>query len=291
MATEGDTMSVQAMSWVLEHAPKGTSPAKRLVLLGLANHADPDGTEAFPSIGTLSRYAGISERQVKRLLIDLEADGVIERGDQEAALRKIGRKDRCPVVWTLVDLHRMHSADGVTDCPSPLERGDISGSRGDISTERGDTAMSPEPSLRTVHDEPSDKTNVGTDLELHQPDTLPVSCKQDDVRTVFDAWVSICERDRSRTKLTADRRNKIKARLREGYTVDDLIATCHGVMRSDFHRGDNPNGTVYTDIKTIFRDGSQVEKFSQMNEQQPRSKVPKNLQGLEDWARKSGVMA
>jgi hypothetical protein len=32
------------------------------VLVGLANHAGPDGTAAFPSVATLVRYTRLAER-------------------------------------------------------------------------------------------------------------------------------------------------------------------------------------------------------------------------------------
>jgi hypothetical protein len=52
-------MSVEAMSWALNLAPVPAdrsgqpSSACKFVLVGLANHAGPDGTGAFPSVATL----------------------------------------------------------------------------------------------------------------------------------------------------------------------------------------------------------------------------------------------
>jgi hypothetical protein len=37
----------------------------KFVLVGLANHAGPDGMGAFPSVATLVRYTGLSERTVR----------------------------------------------------------------------------------------------------------------------------------------------------------------------------------------------------------------------------------
>jgi hypothetical protein len=41
------------------------STACKFVLVGLANHAGPDGIGAFPSVATLVRYTGLSERTVR----------------------------------------------------------------------------------------------------------------------------------------------------------------------------------------------------------------------------------
>lgn len=61
-------MSVEAISWALTLAPdpadRGGQPSSacEFVLVGLANHAGPDGTGAFSSVATLVRYTGLSER-------------------------------------------------------------------------------------------------------------------------------------------------------------------------------------------------------------------------------------
>ena len=67
-------MSVEAISWALNLAPvpadRGGQPSSacKFVLAGLANHAGPDGTGAFPSVATLVRYTGLSERTVRTCL-------------------------------------------------------------------------------------------------------------------------------------------------------------------------------------------------------------------------------
>jgi hypothetical protein len=72
-------VSVEVISWALNLAPvpadRGGQPpsACKFVLVGLANHAGPDGTGAFPSVATLVRYTGLSERTVRICLDRLEA--------------------------------------------------------------------------------------------------------------------------------------------------------------------------------------------------------------------------
>ena len=67
-------MSVEVISWALNLAPvpadRGGQPssASKFVLVGLANHAGSDGTGAFPSVATLVRYTGLSERTVRTCL-------------------------------------------------------------------------------------------------------------------------------------------------------------------------------------------------------------------------------
>lgn len=86
-----------------------------------------------------------------------------------------------------------------------------------------------------------------------------------DVDAVFRTWVEVTGRDAARTKLTVQRRRKIEARLKEGYTVAELSAAVRGVVRSPFHMGDNDGKVRYDDLTVVLRDGGQVEKFAALD--------------------------
>lgn len=79
------------------------------------------------------------------------------------------------------------------------------------------------------------------------------------VRQVFDHWRKTM--DHPRSKLDSNRRNKIAARLKDGFTVEELIAAIDGCSRSEFHMGDNDQKKKYDDIALICRDASKVEFF------------------------------
>ncbi|MGY1733900.1 helix-turn-helix domain-containing protein [Geodermatophilus sp. SYSU D01045] len=72
-------MSVACMSWVFAHST--AAGADRLLLLAIADHAGDDGGDAWPSVPTLARKTGTSERSVQRGIARLQAGGhlVIER--------------------------------------------------------------------------------------------------------------------------------------------------------------------------------------------------------------------
>lgn len=79
------------------------------------------------------------------------------------------------------------------------------------------------------------------------------------VREVFDYW-----RDKMihpRAKLDSTRRSKIAARLRDGFTVDELKQAVDGCAESAWHMGDNPSSKKFDDIALICRDASKVESF------------------------------
>jgi hypothetical protein len=100
-------VSVEAISWALNLAPvpadRGGQPSSacKFVLIGLANHAGPDGTGAFPSVATLVRYTGLSERTVRTCLDRLEAEGIIAPCDPDIVAARIKRADRRPQGWDL----------------------------------------------------------------------------------------------------------------------------------------------------------------------------------------------
>jgi helix-turn-helix protein len=100
-------MSVEAISWALNLAPvpadrRGQpSSTYKFVLVALANHAGPDGSGAFPSVATLVRYTGLSERTVRTCLDRLEAGGIIRPCDPDLVAARIKRADRRPQGWDL----------------------------------------------------------------------------------------------------------------------------------------------------------------------------------------------
>ena len=71
------------------------------MLVGLANHAGPDGTAAFPSVATLVRYTGLSERTIRTCLDRLQAEGILSPCDPDIVAARIKRADRRPQGWDL----------------------------------------------------------------------------------------------------------------------------------------------------------------------------------------------
>lgn len=57
--------------WTINQAPVADQP-ERSILQCLAKHADPDGTNSWPSVPTMAEFAHVSERTVQRRLRDLE---------------------------------------------------------------------------------------------------------------------------------------------------------------------------------------------------------------------------
>jgi len=76
---------------------------------------------------------------------------------------------------------------------------------------------------------------------------------------IYEHWKEVMEKPRA--LLTDQRRDKIEARLKEGYSVEDCKKAIDGCRGSDFHMGKNERNTQYNDIELIFRNGTKFEQF------------------------------
>lgn len=154
-------MSIEMTAWAL--GVPGIPAAEKLVLIGIASHADRNGDNAWPSIATLAGYANVSERQAKRLVKALAERGVISIDAQGGGNART-RDDRRPNLYRIETMNGdMRLLDGVTSTTPRDERGDTQRADGVTSSApRGDTAMSPEPSLNHPV-EPSAESDPGFD--------------------------------------------------------------------------------------------------------------------------------
>lgn len=124
-------MSLDAMKWVLYEIKVPVPGGQLKTLLALADYADPDGRDVFPSVRTLASRLHVSERSVQRHLRALESSGLIRRGAQERVAYMPA--DARPVVYDLA----MTATRGDRSDPHALaERGDNPGteSGGGVTT-------------------------------------------------------------------------------------------------------------------------------------------------------------
>lgn len=131
-------MSIEAMVWVLHHSP--TSGTDKVLLLGLANHADTEGHNAWPAVSTLARYANLEPRGVQKALRRLEVEGHIRIETQAggtADMRPDRRPNRYSVIMSEVSQRTPRKVDGVS--PST--------ERGVLWDANGVSSGTPKPSL------------------------------------------------------------------------------------------------------------------------------------------------
>ncbi len=83
--------------------------------------------------------------------------------------------------------------------------------------------------------------------------------KTDPIEATFQHWQQICNYRRAR--LDEKRRKLILARMKDGYSLEDMQDAINGCYLSAFHQGDNSEGKRYDDISLILRDAAHVDAF------------------------------
>lgn len=106
-------MSLRALTWAIyDIAPNLTDASAYRILLVLADEADNDGRGVYLSSATIAERTGLSQRTVATKLKELEAMGIIRRGDQN--LVAYLPANRRPVVR---DLNMAPEARGAKTAP------------------------------------------------------------------------------------------------------------------------------------------------------------------------------
>ena len=78
---------------------------------------------------------------------------------------------------------------------------------------------------------------------------------------IFDHWKSVMGKSNN-SVLNEKRIKALTARLKEGYTVEQIKMAITGCSMTPHNMGQNNNGKKYDELELICRDGSQVERFA-----------------------------
>ena len=219
-------MSHHATTRAWESGAKGND---MLVLLALADFAgghDDPYDYAYPSVPTLAKKTGLSPRTVQRCLRSLEDAKVIKRTGEHTW--KPGK------VTTQYCLTGAKTTGRQPDTP-------------DSDDTTGATQCHP---------------TLSNDNPAHDGPNGPSSSKPDDIDekqiigSLIDYWKARCQHPAA--KATRDRRQKVAARLREGYTPDDIRTGIDGAAIGAYV---NDAGKRFDDIELICRSGSKLESF------------------------------
>jgi hypothetical protein len=76
---------------------------------------------------------------------------------------------------------------------------------------------------------------------------------------VFRFWREAAGKHES--KFTVGRRVKVRARLREKYTVSQIRQAIEFVCNDAWHMGENPNHKTYNDLELICRNATKLEEY------------------------------
>ena len=75
---------------------------------------------------------------------------------------------------------------------------------------------------------------------------------------IYHHWLDATGRNPNRNKLTKERRQKIKARIADGFTEQEICAAVTHWSLDPFHRGENQHGKTYDDLTTYLRTETKV---------------------------------
>lgn len=126
------------------------------------------------------------------------------------------------------------------------------------------TVTSDSPSPVTHSPEPVTHSHPTSDSQSPEPVINQEVTKS--MSKVFDYWTLKFSKP-PQTKFTNDRKAKVMARLKEGYSMEDICKAIDGCANSPHHMGKNDTGTVYNDLTLICRTGSKLEQFMAMADQ------------------------
>lgn len=129
-------MSIIWIGRVRDHAPKSNA-RKFLVLLALADYANQEG-ECWPSVSSIAKWAGVQEKQARRYLRDLTAEGYIE------IIQKGGGTYKT-VAGKMVGIPNRYKIVEARLIPSPAREGEIDPSH----NEKEPSLKDESPSLKT----------------------------------------------------------------------------------------------------------------------------------------------
>ena len=165
------------MAWALDrHDVGGTD---KLVLIGIANHADRHGSNAYPSIETLARYASVKRRAVQRSIAVLVDLGLLSVEVNGAPDRRIPA-DRRPNLYT-IRLDTGVAAETPRGVSTEADRGVVSDTTGRLPGHDGVADTTPKPSLTVREPSVNQHPRATSDLG-HEADPLVLSA--------FDQWWS-----------------------------------------------------------------------------------------------------
>jgi hypothetical protein len=149
-------MSFRAMIWAWE--VDGLTSATKLVLLALAQHANEDGNNSYPSVATVAAECRMSERTVQGALKALETEGyitVVRRLRQTSMfslrmdLKVVAKRERAPA-RNPAESAPSHPAES-----APLNPAESAGTTPqNLQFNPADSA--PEPVQQPVRNEPAD---------------------------------------------------------------------------------------------------------------------------------------
>lgn len=246
-------------------------PLGRILFQGLWCHADREGRLECRPRKLKAEILPYDDCDVEDLLSQLEVRGFIIRYEVE--------NNQYIQVVNFTKHQNPHIKEGASSIPAQNETVQ---------------ALS-EHSTSTVQEQCSN--GESTERAVLIPDSLnlipdtkvkALSAKADSV-AVFDYWKQVM--DSPKSNLDRKRKAAIEARLRDGFSVEDLKAAINGCRKTPHNMGDNDRGQKFNDIELICRNAPNVERFmNATGASPPKPKAERPLTAAEKYAAQRDAM-
>ncbi|EHU2499057.1 DUF1376 domain-containing protein [Acinetobacter baumannii] len=122
-----------------------------------------------------------------------------------------------------------------------------------------ETQIKPKPSNHLTNEPSNQENNICPPNGEPVPAEKPKENFKNEIQEVFEFW-KVTFNKNNRTVLDNPRKSKIQARLKEGYTVEDIKTAIVGCSKSQFHIEGN-----HTDLTLICRDATKLDHFLAMS--------------------------
>ena len=212
---------------------------RKMVLLALADNANDEGTDCWPSVGKLVEKCSMSERAVQGHLAALEDDGYIKRHE------RLGRSNKFTIRVDRIRLELLQKAKAHSDTPA-------------ISAPTGDVDKSPPQNL---HPSSSNPHSIHTPADSAPPQSLhptpagsaPITTREPSFKTTTtssDALES-CGGDLPMQKL-----HYPICSQEENIAIAELLAKCNPELRQkalDEIEGARQAGVIKTNLVPFAR--------------------------------------
>jgi len=213
---------------------------QRVLLIGIISNADDEGRLVGEAAWVRSQvfpYDEVSLDDMADDLCKLQADGTIIQYEVDGD---------CYIQLVNWGKYQYINRPKPSLLPSPP--GFIESRPTDVNTSR------PESRPENVdHSRPMEKNRIEKKRKVKEAD--PSLAKN--AREVFDKWKEITHK--TKAKWTNGKKERLVARLREGWSVEDLVMAAESAWANPWNQGENPTGKKYLEIDNIYRNSEKVE--------------------------------
>lgn len=235
---------------------KETGLPVRLAFIGLFTCCDREGRFKWRPRALKIEVLPYDDADFSRVLDALTTRGFVRKYEVSGEL--------FGVIPSFLKHQVINNRESKSDLPAPQESSYIS------STSTREPRVDDACTTRLVQDqgEGKGKERKGKEgKEIYVASAPSVSVEDDTssdnapqaVREVFEHWQTVMNHPTA--KLGSDRKRIISARLKDGYTVEDLQNAITGCSLSPYHMGQNEQGTRYDGLDLILRNSEKVDSF------------------------------